>query len=924
MRKHRIFTLLKGTVIMAKDERMVEEMIPALLSSLNYRTEIPTPEHFAIAPKARKEIEAGLAKRITSITQPTVLWMFLEYMNTEGTLDAYLENPDCREAEESRARFSAAFIETEFEELKARVPSLSRMIFACSDQYQKVINEMIERLDLDYEEISETFFPAPFQAVTGVITNAGDVHNNGHSTMVLSLDQGKLVYKPHDVKIDQSSYDLIRRFFWDIMKAPRVLQREDYGFTEFIVNQPADTDPRARQYFRNLGGFTAVVQMLGSSDLHHTNVLSLGIYPVIVDYEQMICPNPYLQKEGAGRDLRYSLLFSSLMPKRRGNIEMSILFAEDESNISSPKIDGKRRSVLEYPEEFLSGFEEIYRRCMENKEALKRVISSMKGIPVRHIYRATKAYSKSLQTSHQPGWMETPGLKEELFRLLSTAMKRSGIQEADKITEAEVNAILRGDIPYFYSITDSCDLCSEGKVVYPGFFPESSIDHVCSRIDHMGETDLRFEKDLLQKAMTRVLRHITPEIRPTEKISTSKDISNEELIKEAENIFRIILEDAVRTPSGTNCWFGPDYVLETGMHLLGSGLLDGTAGLALFFAALHALSSDEDLKHSAEAEIDAILSRMEKNTDALSELGVIPPNTESCSLSSGLAGKLHACVLIHAYMKDERTCRLLSKLVRLLEKLDLSFETADVYNGLSGLLAVLCRHDVLYEMTGVPRFCSQLADLIKDRASIPFEGKKIWKTLSEDWPISGAGHGQSGVAAALYRAGQRLSRRDLIDASLAGFLFEEQVYNRTLGVWPDRRKQENTEHYLNGYCTGAPGIGRNALLLQYENYRLTLNRAIAAALKEPLLYKDFLCCGNCAGIDFLLDAGRLLNREDLISAARMRMTLLKERADRQGHYNCVNETLSYVFSSNLFYGTAGIGYEMLRMADPETIESVYL
>ena len=909
---------------MAKDERMIEEMIPALLSSLNCRTELITPKQFDISLQARKEIEAGLVTRIFRIAQPSVFWMFLEYMNTEDTLDAYLENRDCREAEESRARFSAAFIETEFEELKARVPSLSRMIFACRDQYQKVINEMIERLDLDYEKICTTFFPVPFQTITGIITDAGDVHNNGHSTMVLSFDQGKLVYKPHDVKIDQSSYDLIRRFFWDIMKAPRVLEREDYGYTEFIVNQPADTIDKARQYFRNLGGFTAVVQMLGSSDLHHTNVLSLGIYPVIVDYELMICPNTYSQKEGAARDLRYSLLFSSLMPKRRGNIEMSILFAEDESNISSPLIDGKRRSILEYPEEFLSGFEEIYRRCMENKEELKAVISSMKGIPVRHIYRATKAYANSLQTSLQPGWMETPGLKEELFRLLSTAMKRSGIHEADDITAAEVNAILRGDIPYFYSITDSCDLCSEGKVVYPGFFPESSVDHVCSRIDHMSEADLRFEKDLLHKAMTRVLRRITPVTTTAEPITAPKDISNEDLIKEAENIFRIILEDAVRTPSGTSCWFGPDYVLETGMHLLGSGLIDGTAGLALFFAALHTLSADEDLKQSAETEIDAILSRMEKNIDALSDLEVIPPNIENCSLSSGLAGKLHACVLIHAYMKDEQSRRLLSKLVNLLEKLDLSFETADVYNGLSGLLAVLCRHDVLFELPGVPAFCSQLADLIKDRASIPFEGKKIWKTLSEDWPISGAGHGQSGVASALYRAGQRLNRRDLTDASLAGFLFEERIYNRTLCVWPDRRKQETTEHYLNGYCSGAPGIGRNALFLQYENYRLTLNRAIAAALKEPLQYKDFLCCGNCAGIDFLLDAGRLLNREDLILAARTRMALLKERAEKQGHYNCVNETLSYVFSSNLFYGTAGIGYEMLRAADPETIESVCL
>ena len=54
---------------MAKDERMVEEMIPALLSSLNCRTELITPKQFDISLQARKEIEAGLTIQIDMLAE---------------------------------------------------------------------------------------------------------------------------------------------------------------------------------------------------------------------------------------------------------------------------------------------------------------------------------------------------------------------------------------------------------------------------------------------------------------------------------------------------------------------------------------------------------------------------------------------------------------------------------------------------------------------------------------------------------------------------------------------------------------------------------------------------------------------------------------------------------------------------------------
>ena len=91
-----------------------------------------------------------------------------------------------------------------------------------------------------------------------------------------------------------------------------------------------------------------------------------------------------------------------------------------------------------------------------------------------------------------------------------------------------------------------------------------------------------------------------------------------------------------------------------------------------------------------------------------------------------------------------------------------------------------------------------------------------------------------------------------------------------------------------------------------------------------MLDKDFLCCGNSAVIDFLLEAGFKTKNERLVEEARSRMAAVIERAARNGHYLCLPRTMNPIFSPGLFYGVAGIGYEMLRLAAPGRIESVLL
>ena len=129
---------------------------------------------------------------------------------------------------------------------------------------------------------------------------------------------------------------------------------------------------------------------------------------------------------------------------------------------------------------------------------------------------------------------------------------------------------------------------------------------------------------------------------------------------------------------------------------------------------------------------------------------------------------------------------------------------------------------------------------------------------------------------------------------------------------------------MTGYCSGAPGIGLNALLLPEDVAGHTVRRAVDSCLRQPLQYKDYLCCGNSAVIDFLLEAGRRTQDPELVEEARTRMAMVMDRAAETGHFNCVPEKISPLFSPGLFYGLSGIGYEMLRLAAPDRIESILL
>ena len=126
------------------------------------------------------------------------------------------------------------------------------------------------------------------------------------------------------------------------------------------------------------------------------------------------------------------------------------------------------------------------------------------------------------------------------------------------------------------------------------------------------------------------------------------------------------------------------------------------------------------------------------------------------------------------------------------------------------------------------------------------------------------------------------------------------------------------------WCHGAVGIG----LARLGGYRIGDDReteaeiecAVARAIEEPLSVRDHLCCGNFGRLELLFYAGSQLRRPRLIALARERAAMRLRETVRGFCWLIGTDAENLGF----FQGLAGIGYELLRLAEPNKIPCALL
>lgn len=866
-----------------------------------------------VTGSARQKLSALLFERLNAIAAPALSALLQERLSRDNPIAALnMDLVPLSEREAASAALLAELHSSDLAPLKG-MPILLKRLDANTVQFTDMIRELLERMAERRREIAETFFGgADLGGITDVSCDGSDLHEDGRCSVVLTTAQGKLLYKPHDCRTDVLYAQLMDRYFSDITLAPRCMAGDGYGFCEFICARSAALEEEIRRYFQHFGSLCALFEALGSSDLHAENFLAVGDRPVLIDLETLLTPSPKVFGEAPLPDehssftdaLNHSLYPSSLLPHLSGGRDLSPLMNRELTGRGLPVLGGAMQTVQNYMDDFLSGFEEGYRRCMTLQSELEDALQAFCPIRVRRLLRHTQYYAALQRRLVSPDALSSIESQKAVTGKLQSYFEQAHAPHLFSLAAAEENALLRGDIPYFYSTGDGCDLLSSGSIVIKDYFACSGVENARRRLTRMSEDELRFEKELLASAIGMAVVPLPAgEYRSLPAKQKSVLLTQDHLYAEAEKLMKGICAHALKAPSGAIGWLAN---IEGRTSAMQPELMQGTAGLGVFLSACAASGMTD-----ARPYADACLSHLESYVFGLEQGNPLQLKQMPLGLS-GAAGILRALRLMRAHMPEAQA--LYNRFAALLPRMEIGQAGPDVISGVSGLLSELCVSPLGDDPDLIRRCANRL---IHTKTLVQPGGALLWDTLGKKRAISGAGHGMAGIGAALMHAYDVLDEDVWLAAANDAFAWESRIYHEKLGTWPDLRAA-GTSTAMHGYCSGAPGIGLALLSCmkqrsQIPDWDANMTRAINACLHQEIRFRDHLCCGNAGAVDFLLEAGRRMKRDDLTQNARRMLCEMAQRA--QDNYSYLPSGYQDAFTPSLFYGASGVGYIMLRAAD---------
>ena len=846
-------------------------------------------------------------------------------------------------------------------------PVLARQIVTCLDRWVDASRELLERLSADLRAIRETFSPGESPGcVVALEGGAGDLHRGGRSVAIATFASGlRLVYKPRPLAVDLHFQELLgwlgRRSGLPRFRTLVILDRGDYGWVEFVEAAPCSTDREVRRFHLRLGGLLALLYVLEATDFHFENLIAAGEHPVPIDLECLFHPRVRLPASEQP-DLRIirpivarSVLRVGLLPFRIGEgedregVDISGLAvvegemspnpvlqwdrpATDEMVVvrrrvplsgasNRPRLGDRQVDTVEHIGSVVEGFTEMYRALARHREALAAFLDRFAGDPVRAVLRATRGYHRIWSESFHPDM-----LRDALDRDFLLDRLWVGVEDHPhllRVLPHERRDLLDGDIPAFGSRPDSADLWASSGERLPGFFVEPALAAVRRKLERLGGEDLKLQTWLVRSSISTLVfkREVIPwphyeRAEPPGEITL--DDLRERLLAQARAAGDRLEELAFRSGEGAS-WIGFDFHQNRWSLIpLPEDLYAGTSGILLFLAELGQISGEERFTDLARDTLRALLGRLPHTASTIGLLGAF----------QGWGGILYALTRVGALWGDrdllDRAESLLDRLPPLIE----ADRTLDIIAGAAGCIATLL---AVRQATGSPR-ALELARLCGEHLLTRAEpvGAGIgWRTQVEsDQPPIGFSHGAAGIGWALWKLAEETGDERLSDAARGALRYEAVRYADASRQPPGagdpevrRSRSEAEQATAMAWCYGPPGVALARLPAAGSDPRLReeIESAVRLILERGFGFNHSLCHGALGNLDILFQIDQALALPGLRREIARQTWNVLDSMDRDG-FLC--GTPVGIESPGLMNGIAGIGYGLLRLAEPGQVPSV--
>ncbi|MFJ9949701.1 type 2 lanthipeptide synthetase LanM [Kitasatospora sp. NPDC091207] len=768
--------------------------------------------------------------------------------------------------------------------------------------------------------------PGPLVAVE---SEAGDRHRRGRAVAVLHFASGAaVVHRPRPPAAHRHFNTLLGWFDAQPgvprLRALGLLDRGDYGWTEFAEARPCRTGYEVERFYRRQGALLALLHAVDGTDLHYENLVAAGEQPVLVDVETLFHPPARTcpAQDPAARALEESVHRVGLLPQLLlgddgavdvsgiggGRRAVSPVEGVDWANAGTdemrlvrrarplaearnrPWLDGAPADPADHTEALVAGFRAGYTAIIAGRGQLlgpRGLLRSFAEAEVRVVPRATRVYARLLDESTHPDVLRDAAARGAVLELLRTdAVADPGRPE---LADHELADLRSGDVPLFTTRPGSRDLWTSAGRRLPGELADTGLARVEAKLAALGEVDRKDQEWIVRAAMAGAAG--TPAHRPgrpaPENVWATAP-EPEQLLAAARGVGDQLVAAAYRGRARTN-WLGLELLADRYWRVrpLGADLAGGYTGTALFLAQLAALTGSDryaEVARRALAPLPGLFDSLGAHPDRPAAVG--------SGAFAGLGGIAYAVTEIGRTLDDPLIRQWTGPAVALTAAAAARETDTGVHSGTAGGLAALL---AVHTATGRPEALSAAAACADRLADAPTPGG------------TGFAHGSAGTGWALLRYAEAVGEPADGPHHRAGLA--------ALHAATAARARESS------WCRGRPGIalavadsplaGADRRLADWAQ-RAVRNTARAAASAD-----QSLCHGESGVLELLGRGGPAAGRTPWVRRAGALLAGVDQDGPHCG-------TPGAVPHPGLLTGLAGIGHGLLRLGFPERVPPALL
>ncbi|MBW4644890.1 MAG: type 2 lantipeptide synthetase LanM family protein [Goleter apudmare HA4340-LM2] len=932
-------------------------------------------------------LERHLLEKLASVGAQTLHAEFITFRNfRRSSLISSVAHSADSPSRELYQQFVEQLLKDGLLSLFKKYSVLARLLATITNFWVEAMGEFLQRLAKDWSEIQHTFqTEAQLGRVVKLNLDIADAHNRGRCVMIITFSCGlKLVYKPRTLGLEQAYFQLLAWFNEQGIPLPfkvlKVIDHSSYGWVEYVPQLPCENEAAVKRYYQRAGVLLCLLYALKGKDCHYENLIASGEHPVLIDLETLLQPEiRELEDQGDYGELQAlvnqvldkTVLSTGLLPNWELGADGQTLFdisglggvGEQQmpyqilswQNINSdrmtlgqqygklshqanlPTLDGVICSPNGYTEEIVAGFRQMYQFLLDRQEVILAPDGPLAALShqlVRLLFRNTRLYGVVLKNALSPQYLQNGAdFSIELDILCRAFLVCDEKPYCWHLVGRETEALAQLDMPYLSAYSDTKSLIISPEETVAGAFREPSYNSVIARLQQLNSEDLTQQISIIRGALYALVATDLESVSMSEQQRPQFDeltpLSREAMLQEAVAIAADLRDKAIYTADGIARWTGLEYMPKTGrlqLQLIDFGL-EGGCGIALFLAALEKVTGGAGYRDLALSALQ-LLCRIINSPKAYQQLKM----SVDLGATGGFGSMLYALVKVSQFLQEPRLLEDARQLACLLTSTDINDDrNLDVSLGTAGALLGLL---ALYQATGdasVLEMAITCGQHLLARRSLSETGYKTWKAMGLEKPLTGFSHGAAGIAYALLRLYGATADPTYLAVAKEAIAYETSVFSSDANNWPDFRPfvlKDNKPAFMNSWCHGAPGIALARLgSLQYldaPEIRQDIDIGLQVTQKFSWQGVDHLCCGNFGRVDVLLEASRRLARPELLEIVPQQIAWVVNRAKQTGGFHLFHNVTQGVYHPGFFRGVAGIGYELLRLAEPGLLPSVLL